>query len=492
MNITASENTNKNGHKEESTFSFAETIAKTPLSEMNQEESSSDDDSDEEMLPIFAGKLSQKMKNSDFVRSLQAITDEATPFDLLDSCKEQGNEHYKKAIVCLKDNDVLTDPKKKEKLVYHQKTAIRFYTDGVMVDLDKDTKTEHTDEEAKTIHKIKSQVLSNRSLVHFQRENFRKSLRDCKAAIRFDMTNLKAYYRATKALIALERYHEGIKYIDTGCNEKKILKRMFQDFDNNIIIKKPIKQGSTEKPPPPLTKKLIKKNFKKSAKTLLKLKAEIFMKIKLQYEKNAKKAVELSMKKNKLYEIQTVAMHRGIRMGPPVFEYGAQQHDAKPILDRNTGLISWPLLILYEEYGQTDFIQLTNEMDTFAEQLSIVLPDGGPYAPWDRMRKYTISNIEVFFHVDQVPAFDCTLTNGKKWPLKPKPITRKDALKGKLETQNVWVRIDDLNNTYIGEMLTSPQYVIPQIPVIYIVPRDTAYYQMFRGRNKIVDFIRQR
>ena len=89
-------------------------------------------------------------------------------------------------------------------------------------------------------------------------------------------------------------------------------------------------------------------------------------------------------------------MHRGIRMGPPVFEYGAQQHDAKPILDRNTGLISWPLLILYEEYGQTDFIQLTNEMDTFAEQLSIVLPDGGPYAPWDRMRKYTISNIEVF------------------------------------------------------------------------------------------------
>ena len=40
-------------------------------------------------------------------------------------------------------------------------------------------------------------------------------------------------------------------------------------------------------------------------------------------------------------------------------------------------------------------------------------------------------------------------------------------------------------------MLTSPQYVIPQIPVIYIVPRDTAYYQMFRGRNKIVDFIRQ-
>ena len=80
------------------------------------------------------------MKNSDFVRSLQAISDEATPFDLLDSCKEQGNEHYKKAIVCLKDNDVLTDPKKKEKLVYHQKTAIRFYTDGVMVDLDKDTK----------------------------------------------------------------------------------------------------------------------------------------------------------------------------------------------------------------------------------------------------------------------------------------------------------------------------------------------------------------
>ena len=31
MNITASENTNKNGHEEESTFSFAETIAKTVM-----------------------------------------------------------------------------------------------------------------------------------------------------------------------------------------------------------------------------------------------------------------------------------------------------------------------------------------------------------------------------------------------------------------------------------------------------------------------------
>ena len=126
MNITASENTNKNGHEEESTFSFAETIAKTPLSEMNQEEDSSDDDSDEEMLPIFANKISQKMKNSDFVRSLQAITDEATPFDLLDSCKEQGNEHYKKAIVCLKDNDVLTDPKKKRKISLSSKNGNTF------------------------------------------------------------------------------------------------------------------------------------------------------------------------------------------------------------------------------------------------------------------------------------------------------------------------------------------------------------------------------
>ena len=211
----------------------------------------------------------------------------------------------------------------------------------------------------------------------------------------------------------------------------------------------------------------------------------------MKYEKNAKKAMELSMKKNKLYEIQTVALHRGMRMGPPIFEYGAQQHDAKPVLDQTTGLLSWPLLILYEEYGQTDFIQLTNEMDTFHEQLSVVLPNNGPYAPWDRMRKYTISNVEVYFQVDQVPAFDCTLKNGKKWPLKPKPITRKEAMKGKLETANVFARVSDLENTYIGEVLSSPQYVIPQIPVVYIVPRETAFYQMFRSVNKIVDFVRR-
>ena len=483
-------------------YPFAKSIAKTPLSDLQQEsidDTSSDDDSDEEMLPIFANKLSKKMQNSDFVRSLQAITDEATPFDILDSCKEQGNAHYKKAIECLKDKDVLTDPKKKEKLEYHQKTALQFYTDGVLVDLEKATKIEHTEEEKKTIHKVKSQVLSNRSLVHYQRENFRKSLRDCKAALRFDVTNLKAYYRATKALLALERYHEAIKYIENGCDEKRVLKRMLKDFENNIFIAprpKPVQPTTdggkpTEAPAPKLDKKTIRRDFKRSVKAMRKLKAEIFVKIKLKYEKNAKKAMELSMKKNKLYEIQTVALHRGMRMGPPIFEYGAQQHDARPVLDQTTGLLSWPLLILYEEYGQTDFIQLTNEMDTFHEQLSVVLPNNGPYAPWDRMRKYTISNVEVYFQVDQVPAFDCTLKNGKKWPLKPKPITRKEAMKGKLETANVFARVSDLENTYIGEVLSSPQYVIPQIPVIYIVPRETAFYQMFRSVNKIVDFVRR-
>ena len=99
-------------------YTASKTIKKTPLSELDDDEmSSSDDDSDEELLPIFANKITKKMKDSEFVRSLQAISDEATPFDLLDSCKEQGNEHYKKAVACLKEKDVLTDPKKKEKLV---------------------------------------------------------------------------------------------------------------------------------------------------------------------------------------------------------------------------------------------------------------------------------------------------------------------------------------------------------------------------------------
>ena len=172
-------------------FTAAKNIKKTPLSEVGTALSSSDD-SDEGLMPIFREKLSKKAVNSDFVKGLQAIAAEATPLDCIESYKEQGNEHYKRLMELARDKKGLKrDAKKKEKYQYYQKTAIRFYTDAVLVDMS-EPKTEEnlTAEELKQkLIKTKAQALTNRSMIHFQRGNYRKSLRDCKAALRLCRQN---------------------------------------------------------------------------------------------------------------------------------------------------------------------------------------------------------------------------------------------------------------------------------------------------------------
>ena len=113
----------------------------------------------------------------------------------------------------------------------------------------------------------------------------------------------------------------------------------------------------------------------------------------------------------------------------------------------------------------------------------MVLPDPGrgPPIPWDREGTYTISNIEVWIQVHQVPAFDGT----QPWPLQPKPLTRKQALVGSATVQWANVPLD----TYLGDLVSSPQYVVPQVPVVHIVPKGTKFYRKKLGEIELVSFI---
>ena len=56
-------------------------------------------------------------------------------------------------------------------------------------------------------------------------------------------------------------------------------------------------------------------------------------------------------------ELQLHCEARGIRMGPPMFDMTAH-YEGDAVIDARTGLIDWPVLLLYDEYGQTDFIQV--------------------------------------------------------------------------------------------------------------------------------------
>ena len=69
----------------------------------------------------------------------------------------------------------------------------------------------------------------------------------------------------------------------------------------------------------------------------------------------------------------------------------------------NKKKLHWPVLILYEEFMVTDFIQDFPEDDTLSSQLRPLFAE---QAPWDEEGVYRMDTIEVYFEADQTKLLD--------------------------------------------------------------------------------------
>jgi hypothetical protein len=68
-----------------------------------------------------------------------------------------------------------------------------------------------------------------------------------------------------------------------------------------------------------------------------------------------------------------------------------------------SGRLHFPVLLLYDEYMATDFIQDWEEKQTLKEQLTQVFSER---APWDEEGKYRMDTIEVYFEADSTSPLD--------------------------------------------------------------------------------------
>lgn len=73
------------------------------------------------------------------------------------------------------------------------------------------------------------------------------------------------------------------------------------------------------------------------------------------------------------------------------------------INEDSEGYLHFPVLILYDEYMATDFIQDWREDQTLREHLTAVFAER---APWDEEGKYNINTIEVYFEADATTPLD--------------------------------------------------------------------------------------
>eukprot|EP00027_Filamoeba_sp_ATCC50430_P002230 CAMPEP_0168550526 /NCGR_PEP_ID=MMETSP0413-20121227/5691_1 /TAXON_ID=136452 /ORGANISM="Filamoeba nolandi, Strain NC-AS-23-1" /LENGTH=341 /DNA_ID=CAMNT_0008581001 /DNA_START=35 /DNA_END=1060 /DNA_ORIENTATION=+ len=228
---------------------------------------------------------------------------------------------------------------------YRWDKAIEFYTQAIQL--------------GSSNKKAMSVYYANRAAVNLAKGNYRRVIEDCVEAIKHDDKNVKAYWRHAKASIELGKYKQSIQQCQIA----------LQIEPENKALKAELTKAT-------------KKREQKQA-----------LKQKKQKELEAKK--EVTTKKTHL--LMEEFEKRGIQMGKPLYDV-QRQYEVDIHVDEQ-GALHWPVMLLYEEYNQSEFIKDFNENHTFAEHLAYMFPPDY-IAAWDTEHKYKLADLEIYLEAN--------------------------------------------------------------------------------------------
>ncbi|NXS61436.1 TTC4 protein, partial [Brachypteracias leptosomus] len=212
---------------------------------------------------------------------------------------------------------------------------------------------------------------TNRGAAEFYLGNYRSALNDAIQAKKLKPTHLKAIIRGALCHMELKNFSEAIAWCEEG-----------------------LQIDSKEKK---LVETRAKADKLKPEGTLLEVGADFsthwwcraVMGIDLLCERNIKLVLEPSNEEEELSdglaEISLDGFHSDNVTG------------AKVHLDAD-GNLNWPVLFLYPEHEQTDFIAAFHESSRFIDHLMVMFAE---LPPWDLERKYLPNNIELYFEDEE-------------------------------------------------------------------------------------------
>lgn len=207
--------------------------------------------------------------------------------------------------------------------------------------------------------KLNSQLHSNRAAVSLRLEEHQKAVDDCRKAIDLDEENLKARFRAAKASEALGLTSQAIGFCDGALAlfpaDKEVC-RLRESLLQRLAREEQGRQTTRQA---------------------------------AQAEVMARGAADTAA--------AVLLESRGVRLGPLLYDVGMYTSGGKPRpkLTDDGDAIDWPLLVLYDEVGQSDFVQSFDERCTLEEQLQIMFPPDRP-VDWDMEGKYKWNQLVVY------------------------------------------------------------------------------------------------
>ena len=250
--------------------------------------------------------------------------------------------------------------------------AKEFYTKAIAVlskNIGDPESTAKSEEGAQTARASEAQALKpheekeieeacfvNRALCNLELRNYRSTTLDCASALCCNPLNVKAYYRSSQALLALDKIEESVDACEHG---------LAVDSGNSALKN--------------LANRIAgRKSALKAAQNKTKQQAE-----RAQREKHA---------------LASALRSRNIRVRKtaqqPDLEDASIQLTPDPLTPGST--LKFPVLLLYPVHAQSDLIKAFSETETVPQHLEYIFP-----LPWDEKHDYQIEKVELYMETSK-------------------------------------------------------------------------------------------
>ncbi len=275
--------------------------------------------------------------------------------------------------------------------------------------------------------KLNSVIYSNRAHVHMLNRNWGRALADCKAAIDADGSNVKAYFRATKCCNTLHKTQYAMLFAEKGLRRDK----------GNTALKAELKKA--------------KAAYRKENE-----------------KKKEKKATQIVAKQEEK-SVQETTLRQGVSMGKAVLEcQNGEYAGAEPCLV--DGVLCWPVLFVYEEHRQRDFVQMCPSDACLADQLQQMFPPAVPPPPWDPAASYAMGRLAVYF----VEEWAGSVNREGEW--------QRGWHDGATSLGRKYVEVDITQS--LEKVLLHPKLTVPQWPIFHVFVRGAPFTEQFlKGRT---------
>uniref|UniRef100_A0A8D0H5H3 Tetratricopeptide repeat domain 4 n=1 Tax=Sphenodon punctatus TaxID=8508 RepID=A0A8D0H5H3_SPHPU len=215
-------------------------------------------------------------------------------------------------------------------------------------------------------------LCTNRAVAQFYLGNYRSALSDAITARKLKPNHLKAIIRGALCHLELGHFPEAIVWCEEGLRIDSKEKKLLETRNKADRLKRAEQRDSRKA-------KLVERKEQSQKEALLKaLKG-----------RNIQLSLEPSKEEDEVSDGLAELSLDGFG--------SCSAYGAKVCLDEN-GHLTWPVLFLYPEYGQTDFIAAFHEESRFMDHLMVMFSE---LPPWDLERKYHPGDLELYFEDEE-------------------------------------------------------------------------------------------